>query len=829
MTDTITFLQGVPGSRATKMWMLDGTTADYDAGWQFQPHTVPVADLDALAALLVQVQSHSSILAIRGSFLGDAHAQTINRPDGPAVTAPGWYRRWKDLYNDAPHYWMCCDIDSYVPPAGIDPVLDPVRAVQSFIEDSLPPEFDGAAFHWQLSSSAGHPTKAGLLKAHVWFWMDQPHTGAELEAWATNYPGIDRTLFRQVQVHYTALPVFAPGVVDPVPVRNGYVPGSVVPLVLTERMVREAAAVRAGREMIDPRTKTGVIGAFCRAYSIEAVLAGPLADKFSYQAGSDRRLTWHDGRGAPGGAYLSDDRLHLCNEHATSPVGNTPLNAFDAVRVYCFGHLDMAPGVDPLALVEINTRPSHRAAVEWAVSRPEVFTELQMGPPGRLPPATETPTSADPDPVASPISPYPPPFRGMMHEVVQSALAGSTKPQVELCTLSALIGMAAACSGDYRLPSGMRLNLFGCGVAGTGEGKDRPRSIATSLVTAAKGKLIGKPASGPGLEDSLVSTTGSLIALDEIAHFFAAINNGKAPPYLIELAGTLLQLFSASNGNYHTRTRAAARGVIPSRVLRNPMVSLLGFATPEKLGEAMGVSNIEDGLLGRFLFAFGQTGIEPRRVVGSFELPAMVKLAAETLDQASKQVSFRADLQGTSDAIQIDPAAEKQLGELLVEFDKQRQVSPSAFAKALLTRSCEKCERVAGVLAVWDCPAKPVITLEHVTWAEQLLRASDSALLRFSGEYMHGGQTQADGQRILKLIQRTLAGEFKAQKSHEKWLLDQNVAPYSMVMRGSKLDKRRFDDAVAHLADLFDVQSGSTPSGHPNGRAETVRWLSLRA
>lgn len=384
MNDTVTLLAGEAHKRASKIWLPDGTTGDYDAGWQFQPHTVQVGDLEQLSGLLTQIEKLPQFFVIRGAFRGDEHATTVSRSDPAtgqqmtAVTAPGWYRRWKDLYDDAPHCWMCVDIDNYTPPDGVDPVRDPVTAIYRFIEDHLPPEFDGAAFHWQLSSSAGHPTKAGLLKAHVWFWLDQPHTGAELEAWASNYPAVDRTLYRVVQVHYTALPVFAPGVADPVPVRSGYVPGGVVPLVLTPAMVSAAATMRAGREMIDPRTKTGLVGAFCRAYSIESLLAGTLSEKFSYQAGSDRRLTWHDGRGAVGGAYLSDDRLHLCNEHATSPVGNTPLNAFDAVRVYCFGHLDA--GADPLAMVEMRTRPSYRAMCGWAAGLEPVIREMRAEP-----------------------------------------------------------------------------------------------------------------------------------------------------------------------------------------------------------------------------------------------------------------------------------------------------------------------------------------------------------------------------------------------------------------------------------------------------------------
>ncbi|MBK9021916.1 MAG: DUF3987 domain-containing protein [Sulfuritalea sp.] len=799
--DTVTVLAGEAHKRASKLWLSDGTIAEYDAGWQFQPQTMPLADLAALSALLTHIQSQLSCLIIRGTFRGDDHAATQSRSDPatgqavPAVTSPGWFRRWKELFEDLPHYWMCIDIDNFTPPGGIDPVREPVRAIHAFIEEHLPACFYGAGFHWQLSSSAGHPTKRGLLKVHVWFWLATPHTCAELEAWAP--AAVDKALYRVVQVHYTALPVFAQGVVDPVPVRSGYVPGGEVALVLTPAERASAATPRGGREMIDPRTKRGVVGAFCRAYTIEQVLAGPLKEHFTFAPGSDRRLTWRDGNGAKEGAYLTDDRLHLCNTHNTSPVGSSPLNAFDAVRVYCFGAADA--GAEPLALNDMRTTPSYRQMCEWAASLEPVMAQMRQEELRLMPVGAP---SVDPSLTESIEVAYPPPFRGVMYAVVQAALAVSTKPQRDLCTLSALLGMAASCSGNFRLPSGMRLNLFGCGIAGTGEGKDLPRSIAISLVSAAKGKLIGKPASGQGLEDALVSNTGSLIALDEIAHFFAAINNSKAPPHLIELAGTLLQLFSASKGTYQTRVRASGRGTTPSQAIQNPMVSLLGFATPEKLGEAMGVSNIEDGLLGRFVFAFGQTGIEPRRVKGSFELPAVVRMAADAIAQATKHAAFVADLNGNRDSILIGERVENRLRELLVKFDQERLASQSPFAKALLTRSCEKCERIAGVLAVWDCPTRPEITLEHLEWAEQFLHASDAALLRFSGEYMHGGQTQSDAQRILKLLRRVLAGDFKPQKPHEKWLLDRKVAPYSLVMRNSKLDKRRFDEALAYLVDL---------------------------
>ena len=91
----------------------------------------------------------------------------------------------------------------------------------------LPPEWQGAGYHWQLSSSHGHPSKrAEGLKVHVWFWLAKPLTSAQLKAYAERYmPVADLSLFNPVQVHYTAAPVFEAGQVDPVPMRSGFVPG----------------------------------------------------------------------------------------------------------------------------------------------------------------------------------------------------------------------------------------------------------------------------------------------------------------------------------------------------------------------------------------------------------------------------------------------------------------------------------------------------------------------------------------------------------------------------------------------------------------------------
>jgi hypothetical protein len=63
------------------------------------------------------------------------------------------------------------------------------------------------------------------------------------------------------------------------------------------------------------------------------------------------------------------------------------------------------------------------------------------------------------------------PFPGLMAEIVAAALEDAHKPQKELTILAVLLGMSSTCTGEYILPGGGRLNLYGAGIAGTGCGK----------------------------------------------------------------------------------------------------------------------------------------------------------------------------------------------------------------------------------------------------------------------------------------------------------------------------------------------------------------------
>lgn len=119
----------------------------------------------------------------------------------------------------------------------------------------------------------------------------------------------------------------------------------------------------------DPRTKPGVIGAFCRAFSISDAI-----ERFGlpYTRGSsDGRLTYTDGS-RPDGAIIYDDDTKLHSHHDTDPArGQT--NAYDLVRLHQFGYLDSELG----SSVELAKRPSSLAMQRFALSQRAVGSAIR--------------------------------------------------------------------------------------------------------------------------------------------------------------------------------------------------------------------------------------------------------------------------------------------------------------------------------------------------------------------------------------------------------------------------------------------------------------------
>ena len=93
---------------------------------------------------------------------------------------------------------------------------------------------------------------------------------------------------------------------------------------------------QAIKKQEDPDSKKGIIGVFCRAYSIQSAIETFLSE--IYTPAGDERYTYVNGSTAAG--LITYDDKFAYSHHGTDPAGGRLCNAFDLVRIHKFGHLD---------------------------------------------------------------------------------------------------------------------------------------------------------------------------------------------------------------------------------------------------------------------------------------------------------------------------------------------------------------------------------------------------------------------------------------------------------------------------------------------------------
>lgn len=117
----------------------------------------------------------------------------------------------------------------------------------------------------------------------------------------------------------------------------------------------------------DPLEKPGLVGAFCRAYSIEEAIATFVP---AYQPSEGDRYTYTEGSTASG--VVTYEHKFSYSHHATDPASMQLCNAWDLVRLHKFAALD--EDADPTK--PVSSRPSYKAMSELAAADEKVKVQI---------------------------------------------------------------------------------------------------------------------------------------------------------------------------------------------------------------------------------------------------------------------------------------------------------------------------------------------------------------------------------------------------------------------------------------------------------------------
>lgn len=128
----------------------------------------------------------------------------------------------------------------------------------------------------------------------------------------------------------------------------------------------EALERRRLAKQEDPTVKRGIIGAFCRTYSITQAMDTFIPGMYE-ETDTAGRYTYTGGSTA-GGAVVYDGDLFLYSHHATDPCSGLLVNAFDMVRLHMFGDKD----AEAKEGTPVNKLPSFVAASRMALENKAV-------------------------------------------------------------------------------------------------------------------------------------------------------------------------------------------------------------------------------------------------------------------------------------------------------------------------------------------------------------------------------------------------------------------------------------------------------------------------
>lgn len=130
---------------------------------------------------------------------------------------------------------------------------------------------------------------------------------------------------------------------------------SLWPTSIKESQIRLDAAKKQG----NPLEKKGLLGAFCRSYSITEAIHKFLPNVYAPTQHEDR-YTYTEGSSVAGLVIYDNDTFAYSN-HATDPISGKLVNAFDLVRIHLFG----AEDADADPRTKVTDLPSYKAMLDF--------------------------------------------------------------------------------------------------------------------------------------------------------------------------------------------------------------------------------------------------------------------------------------------------------------------------------------------------------------------------------------------------------------------------------------------------------------------------------
>jgi hypothetical protein len=421
-------------------------------------------------------------------------------------------------------------------------------------------------------------------------------------------------------------------------------------------------------------------------------------------------------------------------------------------------------------------------------------------------PAASAAPSTPPPPQHTPIDPRIFQLDGALRLLVDYIVASAVRPQPILAIGASLCALGALMGRKYQTQTNLRTNLYVVGMAGSGGGKDHPRSaIKEAFIAAGLQRYLGgnRIASGSGLLTALYRQPSSLFQIDEFGQFLRSIVNKRhAPKYLAEIWDLLTELYTSAGGTFFGAEYADQKQR-PRQDIAQPCCCVHATTVPESFWSALQEGSMVDGSLARFLVFQTDDDVPDRnkcpKPIG--DVPANLIDALQAI-AAGVPGHGRGNLAALVEGPMIVPdpysvpmaADTEQLFDALdQDLTAHQRGAIGTDRSAVLARVWENTAKVALIKAVSASPQAPVIRREDADWAKLVVDRCVTTMISEAERHIADNQTQANHQKVLRLIQG--AG-------------DAGLSRNEITRRSQFLERRQREDILQALVEAGQIELG---------------------
>lgn len=408
------------------------------------------------------------------------------------------------------------------------------------------------------------------------------------------------------------------------------------------------------------------------------------------------------------------------------------------------------------------------------------------------------PPVAPPAPVVDPFDPGA--AAGLLEATANWIYSSAIRPSRELAMLAALGIIASFAGRRYVGPTGLTTNLYLCGIAATGVGKDAPLSAAKSLFTACQGKILMMLGSGDLSSDAVIEKLmrqrpSNLSTIDEIGAWLQESSGRNAPSYARARRKSLLELYSLSRDGqiWLGKDRAGTETLASSEPLYSPCMSILGMSTEELFFKGLTEENLRDGLVARLTIVHVGQGGKRQRISGSPRPPEqLVGAYRDALVEwpcAGSLTSANMSNPLIPPAMYLVPWDTDAVRDMYERFDdwQWEAIEENKQAQAYMSRASEQAMKIAMIRAVSRDAREPRITDKDWIFGQSFVSRSIDMMEVAIRRYMSGSEFEELYKKMLE---------------HCRDEKEKGIKPSDLRRRPGmgKVEPRKWDDAIRFLS-----------------------------